>query len=401
MSDISEKGPYKAFTQQERLDLALLLQEIIEIPSPSSQEGDLANRIRQKCAEIGFDQVITDRAGSIIAIKRNGEGPTLLFDTHMDTARPLIADHLGSNSYDSHFDGKRIQGLGACEGKSSIAAILFALERFIADVPFQGTLVAVFLVLGNFCEGDSLKLVLEEMAITPDWIILGEPSNLNVIRGHRGRTHFNVRVKGKSCHSATPHLGKNAIMAASRLLFDIDLLSADLLQDEFLGAGTIAVTAIASEAPAINSLPHTCTLSIDRRLTVGETATRARSELENAIARENIQAEIETAHFNAFSYTGFAFSREGDFNAWTLDEQHPLPSAALAIIREIAPEKAVSISSTFSTDGAYSMGERGIPTIGFGPGDAALTHTGDESVSADDLLIAARVFYRLAIRFLT
>lgn len=388
------------FTDEERKELIELVTKIVEIPSPSSHEDLLAEFIERVCREIGFPDVRIDEAGSVIAILRKGDGPTLLFDAHLDTAKPVTDIIAEASSEMVTFDDDLIYGLGTCEGKSSIASLLMGLKKFIAEASFSGTLVAVFLVLGNFCEGGSLKLILENEGITPDAVILGEPSDLRVIRGHRGRTHFEVTIRGKSCHSATPHLGKNAIMAASRLLFSIDLIAADLLEDPFLGPGTIAVTSISSEAPALNSLPHTCKIAIDRRLTVGETMNRARSEIEMAIIRENIDASIQTAQFEARSYTGYVFNREGAFDAWSLAEEHPLVEKTLDIIRDLIPEKATAVSSTFSTDGAYSMVEREIPTIGFGPGNAALVHTNEEKVRIKDLLIASLVYHRIAKQIL-
>lgn len=384
------------FPPETRDAIVSFLSHLIETPSPSSSEGEVADIIYKKCLSMGFDDVRIDAAGNIIARISRGEGPVLLFDAHMDTARPIQVELADLVSQTVSYDGEVIYGLGTSEAKPAITSILFGLEKFLAEADFQGTLIAVFLVLGNFCEGGSLKLVMDTEDLRPDAIILGEPSDLRIIRGHRGRTHFIVTVKGKSCHSATPQLGKNAIMAASRLLFNIDLLSADLLYDDFLGPGTIAVTEISSEGPALNSLPHTCRLAIDRRLTVGETSSRARSEIENAIIREGINAEIQTARFDAVSYTGYTFNREGSFNAWTLDEKHPLVGTTLAIIRDLAPDKAVTISSTFSTDGAYTMAELGIPTIGLGPGNASFAHTTEEHVRVIDLMIAAQVYYRIA-----
>jgi putative selenium metabolism hydrolase len=183
--------------------------------------------------------------------------------------------------------------------KGSIASVTYAAKRLVeTDVELNGSLILAFVVQEERCEGCALKLMVEEEGIRPDWVILAEPSDLTIRRGHRGRVLFKVMVRGKSSHGSRPDLGENAITAAVRLIFSIDLLAAGLANDPFLGPGTLAVTHIESQGASANAIPDACTFYIDRRLTLGETATRAQMQIE-ASSSVRIQASVEIMEYDS------------------------------------------------------------------------------------------------------
>ncbi|HML23593.1 MAG TPA: YgeY family selenium metabolism-linked hydrolase [Aggregatilinea sp.] len=381
-------------------DLYTFTQKLIQTPSTSTHEGDVAALVAEHLTTLGFPHVHVSPMGCVIATLGNGNGPTLLYDAHMDTVEPAT-EAWPHPPFDGVIENGALYGLGAVDMKSAISTMVYGARQLL---PYQdeidGTLVLAFVVQEEPCEGLAIRTVVEEDGIRPDYVLIGEPSNMQISRGQRGRVMFKVSVRGKSCHASQPALGQNAIYAASRLVFNVELLADTLLKDPFLGPGTIAVTGIESRGASLNAIPDLCKLYVDRRLTLGETVNGARAQLESMIARENLPATVEITTYEEASYTGMVRTAREAHPAWVLDRAHPLVTAlshTIQTVRGAAPEIT---HWPFSTDGAYTMGEAGIPTVGFGPGDPNLAHTPREVVRLDDLKAAAHVYAGFAAMML-
>jgi putative selenium metabolism hydrolase len=390
-----------ALTSDDSAHMTRFLRDLVQTPSVSTREGEAAALIRRELEAVGARDVSSDSAGNIIVRLGDGLGPTLLIDAHMDTVSPTDADWVHA-PYAAAVENGILYGLGACDSKGSIAAAVYAAKRLIeSEIPLHGTLALAFVVQQEPCEGCALKRLLQDSGLQPDWVLLAEPSDLTIKRGHRGRVLFKITVRGRSSHSSRPDLGENAITAAARLIFGLDLLAAQLPTDPFLGAGTIAVTHIESRAAGQNAIPDACTFYVDRRLTLGETAGRAQSQIESIIEREGIPAALEVVEYEADSYTGYSFRAREAFNAWALEQDHPLINALSHAAQSVIGKSPAIGQWSFSTDGVFSMAEACIPTIGFGPGDPDAAHCVDEQVRLEDVASAAQVYAVLAAMMLS
>lgn len=389
-----------ALDGHEQSQMIDFLKELVKTPSVSGQEAAVANLIADQLRAGGVKDVQIDTAGNVIARLGDGDGPTLLYDAHMDTVHPAggIWQH---EPYAAVVENGILYGLGACDTKGAIAALVYTARQLAHDeAKLHGNLIFAFVVQEEPCEGRALKYIIEQQGIEPDWVVLGEPSNLNIMHGHRGRVLFKVTVQGKSSHAANPDLGENAITAASRLIFGIDLLAADLPNEPFLGPGTITVTNIRSQSASMNAVPDSCCFYVDRRLTLGETITRAQAQIESIIQQERLQATVEIVDYQTPTYTGHTLDVREAFNAWLVEEKHPLLQTAENVVRATLGHMPQIGYWTFSTDGVYSMGEASIPTIGFGPGDPKCAHTSEEHVRLDDVVQAAKVYRSLVTTLL-
>lgn len=389
-----------ALSSHEQTQMIGFLQELVKTPSHSTHERAIADLIIEHLQAGGIGDVHVDSSGNVIARLGDGNGPMLLYDAHMDTV--LAAGSGWSHDpYAAVIEDGIMYGLGTCDMKGSIASLVYAARRLAQGrAELHGNLILTFVVQEEPCEGCALKYAIEHQDFRPDWVVLCEPSDLSIMRGHRGRVLFKVTVHGRGSHASSPELGDNAIAAAARLIFGIDLLAADLPSDPFLGPGTIVVTSIESQAASMNAVPHTCSFCVDRRLTLGETATRAQAQIESVIQREGIHATVEVVEYQMDSYAGHRFEVHEAFNAWAIEENHPLIRAASGAIRAALGNTPQVGHWPFSTDGVYSMGEANIPTIGFGPGDPRYAHTAEEHVRLEDVVQAAHVYALLATMLL-
>jgi len=382
-------------------DLYQFTQRLIQTPSLSTQEGDAAALIVEQLQALGFEDVRVNPMGSIIVTLGRGDGPTVLYDAHMDTVAPGAPDHWPHPPYEGVIDDGTLYGLGAVDMKSALASMIYGARQLLPiQDQINGKLVLAFVVQEEPCEGLAIRYIIEEEDIRPDYVLLGEPTNLQISRGQRGRVMFKVSVEGQSSHGSQPALGRNAIYAAARLVFAVQLLVSDLPDDAFLGPGTIAVTAIESRGASLNAIPDLCKVYVDRRLTLGETVMSAQAQLESMIAREEIPAVVQITTYDEPSYTGLVRVAREAHPAWVLDRAHPLVAALNQTIQAVQNSAPEITHWPFSTDGVYTMGQAQIPTVGFGPGDPNLAHTSQEHVRLDDLRTAANVYAALAASLL-
>lgn len=381
--------------------MAAFLQDLVRIPSLSTQEEAMAMRVSEEMKQVGFDEVWTDRIGNVIGRIGPGHGSKLLFNGHMDTVDVGRLERWPHSPYAGLIENGILYGRGACDMKSGLAAMVYSVKALLdAGVQLAGDLYVVGVVQEEPCEGFAMQVLVEEEGIHPDFVVLGEPSNLQVRIGHRGRIEMQVTVRGTAAHASSPELGDNAIHNAARLIFGIELLAARLATDPVLGQGSIAVTEIESQAASRNAVPDCCTFFIDRRLTLGETERKALAEIQSIINTEEVDAEVLITEYRARSYAGYDCQTKATFPAWVMPDDSHLVQTMVRTVRETLGYRPRLGRWDFSTDGTYTAGVANIPTVGFGPGEERFAHTVEDQVQLNDVVDATRVYARLAVELL-
>jgi putative selenium metabolism hydrolase len=386
---------------QDQQALLSFLQDMVRIPSLSCDEKRVAERLEAEMRAVGFDEIWTDRIGNVVGRIGPRTGPRLLYNGHMDTVGVGDPGAWTHDPFGAEIHNGFLYGRGATDMKGPLASLIYGV-KMLKDrgVDLAGDLYVVGVVQEEPCEGYAMRVLVEEEGLRPDWVVLAEPTNLRVSRGHRGRMEMHVTVRGRSSHASMPHLGENAIYGAARVIFSLELLSEMLADDPFLGKGTLAVTRIENTAASKNVIPDSCTFVIDRRLTLGETEAKALAEVEGVIVRENVRADVSLAEFDYTSYTGYRCRDVEHYPAWMVPENHILVQATGRAVRKLTGERPAIGKWDFSTDGVYTMGVAGIPTVGLGPGEETKAHTADECIRLADCYTAARIYSQLAVELL-
>ena len=370
--------------------IVAFLRDLIAIPGESGQEGPVVERVRREMEAAGFDEVRIDPMGNILG--RIGSGrKVIMMDSHLDTVGVGDPREWAFDPYRSKVEEGCVWGRGAADQRAGIACLVYA-GRIIQELGLAGdyTFYAVGSVQEEDCDGLPWLYILREDGIRPDCVVITEPTNLGVYRGHRGRMEIEVRLRGVSCHASAPERGDNAVYKMARLVGEIEKLNERLACDPFLGKGTVAVTEIRSVSPSLCAVPAACAIHLDRRLTAGETKQSAVAEI-RALAGA-AEAEVAVPEYSRPSYTGLAYPMEKYFPTWVLPEDHSLVRAGVATGREIFGKAPAVDKWIFSTNGVATMGIMGVPTIGFGPGREDVAHTARERVPIDHL-VAATQFY--------
>jgi len=376
-----------ASLQQYPVDL---LRELIAIPSTSGAEGPVADRVLAECVALGIPAA-REPSGTILGTLGSGS-LNVVYDAHMDTVGPGEPPSWPHGPYSGKVAGGKIWGRGACDNKGALAAMLCGLriarELGLGD-DFTLTLAGV--VEEELCEGWAIGESIRNGSLTPDLVVLGECTGLQLARGHRGRCEVEISTRGVSCHGSSPWRGRNAVYDMARWSLRIADLAGSLPRSEFLGPASVAVTRIAAAAGSPNVIPDRCTALVDRRTVPGESAPVVIAGLLGA-APEGCGAEAALAAYGLPSYTGLAKSVPKDYPAWELPPGHRWLRAAQDAVCLVTGRAPMVGSWEFSTDGVVTCGTMRIPTIGFGPGEEQWAHTVYDQVPVEHLQVSAAVY---------
>jgi putative selenium metabolism hydrolase len=247
------------------------------------------------------------------------------------------------------------------------------------------TLWVVGSVQEEDCDGLALEHVLTSVLPRPDVVVLGEATDGGLYRGNRGRIEALIRTRGSSCHASAPGRGYNPVYDLAPMCSEIEKLNAKLGWDEFLGAGSIALTKISCDTPSLNSVPSSATLYIDRRLTIGESADDAMDELRSLPSVLALGAEVELLSCETTSFTGMTLTMPKAYRTWVVPEESIAVQAGLDAGEQALGRRPHTGAWVFSTNGVASMGKLGIPTIGYGPGNEIHAHTVADQCPVRDL----------------
>jgi len=363
---------------------------MIAIPAESGQEGERCERVLREYESLGFDEVFFDGLGTVVA--RLGSGPfKILMDGHIDCVGVGDPKSWDFDPFAGKLEDGEIWGRGAVDELPAIAAMAYG-AKILTDrgLPEGVTLYLTASVMEEDCDGYCMRHLIENEGIRPDMVILGEPTDLAVYRGHRGRLEATITTRGVSAHGAHAARGVNALYKMAPIISDVEVLNEDLAEDKFLGKGSIIVSSIECTTPSLNAVPDSARIYLDRRLTVGETVDSAMAEI--AALPHLGDAEVELLQYDATSWRGTRASQEKYFPTWVLEENHPLVKGVAEAAAEVLGTPTPVSRWHFSTNGVATMGVFGIPTVGFAPGREELAHTTEERVKIEDLVKATAVY---------
>ncbi len=388
------KGKAVWNVSQEKALLGFL-QDLIQIPSYSSQEEQVIKRIQQEMEMLNYDEVKIDDMGNILGRIGSGE-KVIVFDGHIDTVETGLLENWTKAPYSGEEDHQYIYGRGASDQKAGFAAAVHGAAWAKTQGNLEGvTLWVTGTVQEEDCDGLCWQYILDEKLISPDFVVITEPTNLKIHRGQRGRMEIQVKTKGISAHGSAPERGENAIYKMAEILSELESLNHRLTVDPFLGKGSLTVSEIFYTSPSRCAVADGCQISIDRRLTQGETKETAIQEIQQLPSVIKHQPEISLYTYDKASYTGLQKKVDCYFPTWVIEETHPYIDIVKKAYEEVTHQKPVLDKWTFSTNGVSIMGLYGIPCVGFGPGLEEEAHAPNEKVLKEQVITASLVYSKI------
>ncbi len=376
-------------------DLLAFASNLVQIKSYSGEEEQIARFIAAHMADLGFDEVKIDRNGSVLG--RVGHGERIIwFDSHIDTVTVTDADQWEEPPFSGKIAGGWLWGRGSVDMKSGLAASIYAAAQAKRQGLLEGKTVYVSCTVDEeYCDGESLKMLLEEQHLRPDLVVICEPSHNQIALGHKGKAQVVIQTHGVSAHGSAPEKGKNAIYEMAEIIQRVEQTNLALAQKSGPRA-TLVMSRISSTSVSLNAVPSACEVYLDRRTVVGESEAMIRAEMDALVAGKDAAWGIGTLRRK--TWTGATLVYEPLHSAWEIGLEHELTRTFIAAYNEIF-EHAPDMYDfwDFSTN-AVAVVPLGIPTIGFGPGEYKLAHMRNERCATDEIVDACALYTRVIAR---
>ena len=422
----------KAAAEGYKADMVRFLREMISHPSESCEEKEVAACIKAELEKLGYDKVEIDGLGNVIGWM--GEGDKIIaIDSHIDTVGIGNRENWTADPYKGYETDEIIYGRGGSDQEGGMAAAAYGV-RIMKDlglIPAGYKIMVVGSVQEEDCDGMCWQYIVNKDGIRPEFVISTEPTDGGIYRGHRGRMEIRVDVKGVSCHGSAPERGDNAIFKMADILQDIRALNNNgcsestaikglvkMLEPKynpehyedarFLGRGTCTVSQIYFTSPSRCAVADSCAVSVDRRMTAGETWDSCLQEIRDlpAVKKYGEDVQVSMYMYDRPSWTGEVYETEAYFPTWINRESaahvKALVDAHKALFggERIGTPSAMSTRAgrpltdkwTFSTNGVAIQGRYGIPCVGFGPGAESQAHAPNEITWKQDLVTCAALY---------
>jgi len=372
--------------------LVSFAQKLIRQSSFSGEEGAVVELIVEEMQRLGFDRVWVDEIGNAVGmIIGDHPGPTLLMDGHCDTVGIAPGSVWTHDPFGAEIVGDMLYGRGAADMKGAIAAMVHGTA--IVDRGHLAGQVAVSAsVMEENLEGAALQPVIETMQ--PNFVVIGEATDLNLNRGGRGRAEIHLETIGRPAHSSSPQLGRNAVLDMMKVIGAIGHIP--IRTDPLLGEAVMVLTDIISEPyPAYSVIPSRCRVTYDRRVLLDETPERILDVITSLPELAGIDLHARIAEGQHQTYTGAVLRGTKFLHAWALEENHPFVKTCIYGLHRAGLQPMMG-TYRFCTNAAYSAGVAKIPTVGFGPGREEDAHVVNERLDLRSL-VAAEQGYRSII----
>lgn len=389
----------KKAAQGYEKDMTKFLRDLVKIPSESAEEEGVVRRIKEEMEKLGFDKAEIDPMGNVLGWMGDGE-KIIAFDGHIDTVGLGEMSNWTFDPYEGYETETEIGGRGTSDQEGGLVSAVYGAKimKDLGLIPEGYKVLVTGTVQEEDCDGLCWQYIHNELNIKPEFVVITEPTDKGIYRGQRGRMEIRVEVKGISCHGSAPERGDNAIYKMADIITEIRDLNDRLHYDEFLGKGTVTVSQSFYNSPSRCAVADMAAVSLDRRLTDGETWESALEEVRALPSVKKYGAEVTMYTYERPSWTGLVYPTECYFPTWVIPEDHPATLAVVEAHKGMYGEPRVD-KWTFSTNGVSIMGRYGIPCIGFGPGAEAQAHAPNEKTWKEDLVRCAAVYAAIPMNY--
>lgn len=369
--------------------------ELIRIPSPPGGEEAVARRVVAELERLGYEEAWTDEVGNAIGVIRGGGAPPVMLSSHLDVVDAGAEESWEHPPYGGVVADGYLHGRGAMDIKGPLAIQTYAAARFAAEHGDPPGDVVVAHTVFEERGGWGMAHLLAESGLVPGVVVLGEATDGDICVGHRGRAEVLVEIRGVAGHASAPERARNALDGVGGVLEAVAEFAAARLTEEnpVLGRSTIAATDVVAAPASRNVIPDRAVVVLDWRVLPGPDADTAlaslRSFLTDRLALPGLEWSVGYATEEQRSWTGLTSVQTLFGGGFLLDPEHPAARAAADAVAEATGRRPSVRPWAFATDGRHTMGEHGIPTLGYAPGEERHAHTNRERLGLE----AARQAY--------
>jgi succinyl-diaminopimelate desuccinylase len=363
--------------------------DLIRIPGLSQQEGDVARRVQEEMEALGLEDIRVDRAGNVIGVARGrGDAPPALLNAHMDVVGEGDHDEWEVPPFSGEIRDGFLHGRGAMDIKGPLALQTYTAASMIGSAP--GDVIVAHTVLEER-GGLGMKHLLESGGVEPGVVVIGEATHGDICTGHRGRAEVEVVIQGLAGHASVPDRAHNALDLLGDVLAAIRDLAALQESVPVLGASSLSATMVDVLPQSRNVIPDSAVVTIDWRILPGDDDTSLIARVREAIKARvpqlpaGLSLEVRMATEHQVTYTGLEEDRNLLTPGFLMPADDPMILAAADAVGRRAEKGPATIRPwQFATDGGWSCGVHGIPTVGFAPGEERFAHTNRERLDVEE-----------------
>ncbi len=406
MSPIQQTLFAKIDRKRERL--IDLLQQFVQIPSPTFHEGELAACVADHLRTLEME-VFINEIGDVTGIREGSKfSPLLLLNTHLDQADPgdMRDPFSGIVMPGNRFgvEGEVVYGRGTNGQKASLAAMIIAAETLLETGTRLEKGFAINAGVMEECGGHlSPEFLIEHEHLPIFAVLCGEHTDLRVVNRQRGMIHFPLRINGKGAHAAAPEGASSALAAIAKVISGLEQLNERLNTDETLGTALVSINKLLVIPNVANVIPEACEAVVDLR----QPASMSRDEITGIVLDEinhivtsrpglSHTAGIEKA--SARTYTGLDVEFDGCMHPFFTPAGDPLIVAIRQSVQAVCGSDTEPQLWTISSEAGYFSTVAGLPVAAFGPGKDEYTHNSQEHVAVEDVVKAAKVYADVVLR---
>ena len=372
------------------------LQDVVAIESinpdlPGGQQGEneMANYTENFFKDLDIpcqrQKVLPNRSNVIATLAGQQTDRILLFECHMDTAS---AEIMTIPPFEPHISNGLLYGRGACDTKAGGVAMMMAIKALKqAGITPPSTIQYAGVVDEEYLFRGALALAKNTKATA---VVVSEPTDLAVVRSHKGLARFRIIVKGTAAHSSKPHLGVNAVTKMARLILAIEDEIIPTYEAELhplVGSPTLNIGVISGGAQ-VNFVPDQCVIEIDRRTIPGETPEETLQPFRQLIERLKDQdPELEVELEKPFLLD----------SAMETDTEAEIVQVSRQACRTVLGQPTVT-GVPYGTD-ASKFTTLGIPAIVLGPGSIDQAHAAVEWVDCNQVIQAVEIYKQTMLNF--
>lgn len=363
---------------------------LIQTPGLPGDEQRVAELVEAEMRALGLRDVRVDDVGNVIGVvKGHGAAPPVMLACHLDMVAAGDPAEWEHPPFSGVVEDGYLHGRGAMDIKGPLAVQTYAAAAMAGRA--SGDVIVAHTVLEEQ-GGLGMKVLLESGGLEPAWVVIGEATHGDVCIGHRGRAELEIVIRGEAGHASEPSRARNALDLVGDALAAVRDLEGDQPTDALLGGSTAVATMIDVAPETRNVIPDQVVIAVDWRVLPSDTSEELLARLRRAVrgripeAPEGYGVEVRIASVDQRTYTGFERSRDMFSPGFLMDPDHPAIVAAAAAVgtRDDADRPARIRPWRFATDGGWSCGVHGIPTVGFAPGEEHYAHTNRERISVEE-----------------
>ncbi|MCD8198790.1 MAG: M20 family metallopeptidase [Phascolarctobacterium sp.] len=371
------------FDKDEALALLKLLVSTNTVNPPGNEKilaEKMAEAFVREGIDVRVDDVGPDRANLIAHLPGEKHSPVFLITGHIDTV-PVGGIQWQHDPFRCDTDGDFVYGRGVADMKGSVAALMYAmfLLKRNGTIPKQDVVFCATCGEERGCVGAKAfvdKGGMREIGA----VLVGEPSNADMLVAHKGAIWVRVKFQGKTAHGSMPHLGINAVNMAVKFVMALNAQTFDCKPDKWLGMPTFTVNTL-NGGVATNVIPDFAECTIDIRTIPGQTKADVESFIKKALKTVKTEDNDFDAMYEFFLDAPPVACPEGDGILDALDR-----AAGKHLLRR---------GVNYYTDASELIGGANLPVVIYGPGDDKQAHQPDEYLSLTRFFDAITVYYNL------